>query len=285
MITVQTMAVIGAGQMGSGIAQEAARAGYAVTLLDTETRFLDRGLACINDSLALLARKGKITPTQQADTLARLTPTTDFEAAVGHVDMVIEAAPEDMALKRDIFAALDEACPASTILASNTSSLSITAIAAATRRPAQVIGMHFSNPVPVMMIVELVRGLDTSADTLAAAQAVVSRMGKDHFLAGDFPGFASNRLFPVLVNEAFDVVWQGVASAEDVDKMARQMFRHPMGPLELADFVGLDTVLAILEHLHRELGERYRPSPLLRQLVSAGHYGRKSGRGVYAYSD
>ncbi len=284
MIEVRKIAVLGAGIMGSGIAQVAAQAGYEVAMRDMEHRFVEKGFDSIKESLGKMQKGGKITQEQINEALSLIKGTVDFGEAVSDADLVIEAIPENLDMKKQIFKGLDETCSEHTILATNTSSLSITAIASATKRSEKVIGMHFSNPVPVMMGVELIRGRDTSDETLEVAKGVVRRIGKEHFLALDFPGFAGNRLLPLFINEAFYVVWQGIATPEDVDKMCKLMLRHPMGPFELADFTGLDTILSVLEYLHKEVDEKYRPCPLLKQLVGAGHYGRKTGRGVFKYS-
>lgn len=283
MTTINNITVLGAGIMGNGIAQVAAQAGYNVTMRDLTDELLAKGMANIEKNLNRMYKRGLFTEEELTTIPQRITTMTDFEAAVTEADLVVEAVPEKLALKKEIFEKLDALCGPETILASNTSSFSITTLGAMTNRPAQVMGMHFSNPVPVMGLVELVRGLDTSDETVAAVQGVVEKMDKEHFMAQDYPGFASNRMFPVMINEAFYLAWQGIASYEDIDKMMKQFFRHPMGPFELADFVGLDTILYILEYLREELGERYMPCPLLKQFVNAGHYGRKTGRGVFKY--
>jgi len=281
MIIANKIAVVGAGIMGSGIAQVAAQSGYQVNLNDLEERFLERALKAMRKSLELMERKGKLTEPIKT-ILAKIHCTTDFEEAVREANLVIEAVPEILELKKEIFQKLDRICPPSTVLATNTSSISITTIASVTRRPEKVIGIHFSQPVPIMGV-EIIRGSATSEETLQTALELCQRMGRETFIAKDFPGFVGNRLFTIYINEAFWVLWQGIASAEDIDKCAKNQLRHPMGPFEVADFVGLDTMLDILEYLHQELDDRYRPCPLLKQLVAAGRLGRKTGHGVYKY--
>ena len=282
---VKKIGIVGTGIMGNGIAQVAAQAGYEVIMRDVEQKFIDRAFDTINKSLGMMREKGKVTADEVSRVLGRIKTTLDLkDVATSGAELIIEAVPEDLHLKKEVFRELDEICPKETVLATNTSSLSITAIAAATKRPAKVIGMHFSNPVPVMMGVELIKGRDTSEETLELAKEVCKKMGKEFFIAADFPGFAGNRMLPLFANEAFYLLWENIASAEDIDRMCKVLLRHPMGPLELADFTGLDTLLSVLEYLHKEIGERYRPCPLLKQLVAAGHLGRKTGRGVYKYS-
>ena len=203
---------------------------------------------------------------------------------MGAVDMVIEAVPEILKLKKEVFRQLDRICPKAAILATNTSSLSVTEIASATERPDKVVGMHFANPVPIMVGVEVIQGLETSETTVATVYSLAERLGKVCYKAKDFPGFVGNRMLMSMINEGFRVLWQGISSAEDIDRACKISFRHPMGPLELADFIGLDTVLFILEYLNKEIGERYRPCPLLKQLVLAGHLGVKTKKGVYDYT-
>jgi 3-hydroxybutyryl-CoA dehydrogenase len=282
-MAVNKIGVIGAGIMGSGIAQVAAQAGYEVIMRDVEQKYIDRAFDTINKSLGMMREKGKISSDQMNQIVGRIKSTLDLKEAAKEAELVIEAVPEDMELKKQVFKDLDEYCPKEIVLATNTSSLGITSIASATKRPEKVIGMHFSNPVPVMMGVELIKGRDTSEETLEVAKEVCQKMGKEFFIAADFPGFAGNRMLPLFVNEAFYLLWENIASAEDIDKLCKVLLRHPMGPLELADFTGLETMLSVLEYLHKEIGEKYRPCPLLKQLVAAGHLGRKTGRGVYKY--
>jgi 3-hydroxybutyryl-CoA dehydrogenase len=284
MAKVEKICVIGAGLMGHGIVQVAAQAGYWVMMRDIEEEFLKRGLDSINNSLRLMKEKGKISAEEINNILARIKTTLSLEEAAKNSDLVIEAVPENMDLKKRLFEDLDRMCPPHTVLATNTSSLSVTAIASTTKRPDKIIGMHFASPVQVMMGVEIIKGRDTSEETLQIIKEVSKKMGKDFFIASDFPGFAANRLLPLFINEAFYLLWQSISSAEDIDKSCRMNLRHPMGPLELADFIGLDTILSILEYLHREIDDKYRPCPLLKQFVQAGHLGRKTGKGVYDYS-
>jgi 3-hydroxybutyryl-CoA dehydrogenase len=250
---------------------------------DIEDKLVENGFNVIKKSLGIMARKGKITEQQASDVVARIEGTCDFNQAVSNADLVIEAVHEDKRLKQEIFKDLDAATSAHTVLATNTSTISITAIASVTKRPDKVVGMHFATPVPVMKGVEIIRGLDTSEETLDIAKKMVHAIGKEYYVAKDCPGFVGNRSFPLFLNEAFNLLWEGIGEAEDIDKMAKLSLGHPMGPLELADLIGLDQLLRGIEYLHGELGEKYRPSPLLRQLVEAGYYGRKTGRGVYKY--
>jgi 3-hydroxybutyryl-CoA dehydrogenase len=283
MIEIKKVTVIGAGTMGNGIAQVFAQAGFQVAMVEIEDKFLQRGFETIRKSLGLMVKKGKITDDQANEVVSRIRGTLNLEEAAKDADLVIEAIPELLNLKQGIFKRLDETCLAHTVLATNTSTISITAIASATKRPVKVIGMHFAAPVPVMKGVEIIRGMDTSEETLEVAKEMVHAIGKEYYVGRDGPGFVGNRVFPMFLNEAFNLLWEGVASAEDIDKMATLSLNHPMGPLTLADMIGLDQLLNGIEYLHRELGEKYRPSPLLKQLVAAGYYGRKTGRGVYKY--
>jgi 3-hydroxybutyryl-CoA dehydrogenase len=283
MVEIKKVAVLGAGTMGNGIAQVFAQAGFQVAMNDVEDRFLQRGFDTIRKSLGLMTKKGKITDDQANEVVTRIKGTLSLEEAVKDTDLVIEAVPELLDLKQKVFKKLDETCLAHAVLATNTSTISITAIASVTKRPTKVIGMHFAAPVPVMKGVEIIKGMDTSEETLEVAKKMVHAIGKEYYVGRDGPGFVGNRVFPMFLNEAFNLLWEGVASAEDIDKMATLSLNHPMGPLALADMIGLDQLLNGIEYLHRELGEKYRPSPLLKQLVAAGYYGRKTGRGVYKY--
>lgn len=280
---VRRIGVVGAGQMGAGIAQVAAQAGYDVAMRDIEQRLLDRGMAGITASLGKAVEKGKLGAAERDAALGRIRTTLVLED-LAESDVVIEAVVEDRALKAAVFAELDRLCPDPSIFASNTSSISITELAASTGRPGRFVGMHFFNPVPLMRLVELIRGLGTSDATVATARDLATSMGKTPVEVRDLPGFVSNRILMPFVNEAFFALGEGAARAEDIDAVAKIGFNHPMGPLELADLIGLDTCLAILEVLHADFGDpKYRPAPRLRELVRAGRLGRKAGRGVYAY--
>jgi 3-hydroxybutyryl-CoA dehydrogenase len=280
---VNKIAVIGTGIMGSGIAQLFAQAGYQVTMTDVEQKFLDNGNSSIKKSLGLMQSKGKLSEEQVKDILSRITSTLDLKEAVKDADFVIEAVPENMDLKKEIFKKLDEYTPAHSILATNTSSLSVSSIARITKRPSQVIGTHFANPPQVMVGVEIIMGADTSQETLQITQAITTKAGKDPHFCKDYPGFIGSRLLFTCINEAFWELYEGVASAEHIDQHCKQQFRWPMGPLELSDFIGLDSLVSGGEYLFRELGDRFRPCPLMKQKVLAGHFGRKSGHGVYKY--
>jgi 3-hydroxybutyryl-CoA dehydrogenase len=281
--TVNSIMVIGAGQMGSGIAQVAAEAGLKVILNDISEDYTSRGLSNINKILSKNVAKGRISEADKAEILSRITTSTSLSDAAD-CDMAIEAATENMTIKGKIFADLDTYLPPHAILASNTSSLPITELGAVTKRPEQVIGMHFMNPVPVMKLVEIIRGLATSDEVYEAVHALAERMGKVGVLVNDFPGFVSNRVLLPMINEAIYCVYEGVATPEAIDEVMKLGMNHPMGPLTLADFIGLDTCLAIMEVLHEGLGDdKYRPCPLLRKYVKAGWLGKKTGRGFYVY--
>jgi 3-hydroxybutyryl-CoA dehydrogenase len=284
MIEIKKVAVLGSGTMGNGIAQVYAQAGFQVAMTDIEDRFIQRGLETIKKSLEMMVKKGKITEDQANEVVTvRIKGTTDMKKAVADADIVIEAIPEEIVLKQQVFKEIDEICMPHTILATNTSTISITAIASVTKRPEKVIGMHFAAPVPVMKGVEIIKGMDTSEETLEVAKKMVYAIGKELYVGKDGPGFVGNRVFPMFLNEAFNLLWEEIATPEDIDKMATLSLGHPMGPLTLADMIGLDQLLKGLEYLHKELGEKYRPSPMLKKLVAAGYYGRKTGRGVYKY--
>jgi 3-hydroxybutyryl-CoA dehydrogenase len=282
-MTISTIGVIGAGQMGSGIAQVAAQAGLDVVLLDANHDLAERAKARIGDVLGKLVAKGKLDAHTRDVAVTRLSPASDY-AALEPCQFVVEAAPENEKLKLGIFETLERATSPEAILASNTSSISITKLGSVTRRPDKVIGMHFMNPVPLMKLVEVVRGLPTSDETFRATVALAERFGKTTIASRDIPGFIVNRVLIPLLNEACYALYEGLGTVEDIDKGVKLGLNHPMGPLELADLIGLDTCLAIAEVLHNELGDdKYRPCPLLRQYVAAGWYGRKVGRGFYRY--
>lgn len=282
-MVIQTVMVIGAGQMGSGIAQVAAQAGLTVFLRDIKQEFVDRGLETIRKNLSRDVTKGKKSAEEKASILTRIHGTLRMEDAAS-CELVIEAAIENLAAKKEIFQLLDALCPAHTILATNTSSLPITELAAATKRPKQVIGMHFMNPVPVMKLVEIIRGLDTSEGVYQTIQELSAQMGKEPVEVNDGPGFVSNRVLMPMINEAVFCLQEGVGTAEAIDKVMKLGMNHPMGPLALADLIGLDTCLYIMEVLYDGFEDsKYRACPLLRKYVMAGRLGVKSGRGFYEY--
>jgi 3-hydroxybutyryl-CoA dehydrogenase len=282
-VNIANVAVLGAGIMGRGIAYVSALGGYRTVLQDTSEPALERAVAEISALLEKGVATGKVRGEDSAAAHKRLSTCRRLEEAAHGADLVIEAVPEDIALKVELFGALDRMAPAHAILASNTSSLSITEMAAATGRPARVVGMHFFNPVHRMRLLEIVRALETDETTLAAAAAVGERMGKECVVVRESPGFVTSRINAMIGNEAFYMLQEGVASAADIDRALKLGLNHPMGPFELVDLVGLDTRLAILRFLHRTLGEKFRPCPLIEQFVAAGRLGRKSGRGVFDY--
>ena len=283
-MSIDRIAVVGGGTMGNGIAHVAAQSGRHVRLLDVSQTFLDAARATITKNLDRQVKKGTLDEAAKAAILGRIRMGTDLAEGVADADLVVEAVPETMEMKRAVFTTLDAAAPPAAILATNTSSISITQIAAVTKRPDRVIGMHFMNPVPLMQLVEVIRGLATSDETTAAVMELARELGKTPVEVNDFPGFVSNRVLMPMINEAVTALMEGVAGAEAIDTVMKLGMNHPIGPLALADLIGLDTCLNILEVLHRELGDdRYRPSPLLRKYVAAGRLGRKSGQGFYTY--
>lgn len=281
---IRRVMVVGAGQMGTGIALVAAQAGYQVVLVDLGEQYLERGMQVIERQLQRSVDKGRVTVADKERTLQNIYATTDLDAAAD-IDIVIEAATENLEVKKGIFLQLDRIAPAEAVLASNTSSLSITQLAAYTRRPESVVGMHFFNPVSAMRLVEVVRGLDTSDETVMRAQELAERLGKTPVEIKDSPGFAVNRMLVPMINEAMYCLMEGLATVEAIDTTMKLGANHPMGPLELADLIGLDVCLSIMEVLQADMGDdKYRPCPLLRQMVAAGYLGRKAGRGFYNYA-
>ena len=282
-MAIEKIMIIGAGQMGGGIAQVAAQAGLQVVLNDIDAALIDKRMAFIDKTLTRNVEKGRITEGEKQAALARLVPSTDLQDAAG-ADFVIEAASENMDIKAKIFRRLDELAKPGVILATNTSSLPITEIAAVTGRPESVIGMHFMNPVPVMTLVEIIRGIATSDAVYQVVEDLARTMGKTPVEVNDYPGFISNRVLMPMINEAIYCVYEGVAEPEAIDQVMKLGMNHPMGPLTLADFIGLDTCLAIMEVLYEGFADsKYRPCPLLRKMVKAGWLGKKSGKGFYAY--
>ena len=282
---MKKIAVIGSGTMGNGIAHVFAQSSFPVALIDIKQDALDKALATISKNLDRQVAKGTLTEDQKAQAFQNISTFTSLEEGVAHADLVIEAATENVNVKLQLFGQLDQICPAHTILASNTSSISITKIAAATKRPAQVIGMHFMNPVPVMKLVEVIRGYATSDEVASSIMELSAQLGKSPVEVNDYPGFVANRILMPMINEAIYTLFEGVAGIEEIDTVMKLGMAHPMGPLQLADFIGLDVCLSILRVLHEGLGNpKYAPCPLLVNMVTAGYLGAKTGEGFYAYT-
>lgn len=283
-MAISNVVVIGAGTMGNGIVHVFAQTGYAVTMVDVSEQSLQKGLATIDANLSRQVKKETITDAQKGEILSRISLSTDLSSAAKDADLIVEAATENQAVKISLFQQCDAVCKEETIFASNTSSISITTLGAATKRADKFIGMHFFNPVPVMKLCEIVRGIATSDATYGTIEALAKELGKTPVSVQDYPGFISNRILMPMINEAVYCLMEGVASAEDIDTVMKLGMAHPMGPLQLADFIGLDVCLFIMEVLHDGLGDsKYRPCPLLRRMVAAGYLGKKSGRGFYQY--